>query len=179
MKSQPLSKFALELITKYSVKLGPLGEIAVLKAGNRDGGDGEEDDDNNKDNRMSGLNELIRDVNDGIKAPTKWLLSHVLCGRILGSTADGSHTSWFPRRSPDGQQVYVPLLLRRVTDIVGPLLLDSKGNIALPVTGPGVVGNLISASSSTVRVEWRKIDYDEEFTREVEEMWSNERIKLC
>ena len=173
LQSRPLPRVALGLLTKYSIKLGPLGEFGVKKAENEgDGGDG-----------MSGLNELIQDVNDGIQAPARWLLSHVLCGRISGSTADGSKTSWFPKRSPDGQYVHVSLSLRRITDNVGPLLKSSQGSVVLPTLGCGKVANLNllsmnSVQNSLVRAVWRERQFNENFQPVVDHSREIDRSEL-
>ncbi len=175
LKAQPLSAAATELLSKYSIKLGPLREFGVSRAVNENGGD--------DDNGMLGLNELIDDVNNGIRAPTRWLFSHVFCGRISGSDEDGSKTSWFPERSPDAQYVYVPLALRRIIDNAGQLLRSSQGSIALPMLGCGKVGTLSilppkSGQMSQVQTEWRNHLPDENFERATDHGWEVTQIEL-
>ncbi len=179
LKPKPLERSALKTLTLYSVNLGSLKEFSVKKTENKDGG-------HENDGKMPGLNEVIHDVNNGIEAPVKWLLSHVFSGRILGSDAEDSQTSWFPRRSPEGQEVYEPLLLRRLIKIVGRWLLpDSEGNIVLPVGGSSKVGKLDKlpknggAPSSIVRVQRRRFVVDEKFRKKVHKVWDNEKLRLC
>ena len=177
-KAKPLENAVVKKLKKYSINLGPLKEFSVKKTENE--GVGREDD-----GRIPGLNEVIHDANNGMTVPLKWLLSHVLCGRILGSNGDDSKTSWFPRRSSDGQHADEPLLLRRLTDIVGRRLLsDSEGNIVLPVRGLRMVGKLDmlqkkGGPSSTVRVQWREYDRGENFRKKVHKVWDNENLHLC
>ncbi len=175
LKSQPLSKATFELLTKYSMKLGPLGEVGVRRAAN-DGSGG--------DNGIPGLNEVIEDVNNGIRAPARWLLSHVLCGRVSGSDEDGSKTLWFPQRSSDGQYVHVSLSLDLITDNVGPLLLSSHGGTVLSMLGCGKVGTLSvlpmkSGQKSQVQTEWREHLPDEDFERATDLEWEAARTELC
>ncbi len=174
LKPQSLSKAALEMLTKYTIELGPLREFGVNRAVNEDGGG---------DNGILGLNELIGDINDGIRAPARWLFSHVFCGRISGSDEDGSKTSWFPQRSPNAQSVHVPLSLQRIIDNAGQLLQSSLGSTALPMLGCGKVGILTLSPTnvgpdSKVQAEWRDFSPGENFERATDHGWEVAQTKL-
>ncbi len=176
LKSQPLPKRAVGVLTKYTLHLGPLKKVGVERAANEDSG--------GENNWIPGLNELIDDVNNGIQAPARWLLSHVFCGRVLGSDEDGSMTSWFPERSSNGQNAHVSLCLNQITESVGPLLRSSTGIIVLPMLGCGKVGALSilpknAGRNSQVQAEWRDHLPDEKFELAADHGWKVGRIELC
>ncbi len=175
LKSQPLPKRAVDVLTKYTLHLGPLKKVGVERAANEDVGG---------DNGIPGLNELIDDINNGIQKPARWLLSHVLCGRVSGGDGEGSKTSWFPQRSPNGEHVHESLSLHQITRNVGPLLRSSEGITVLPMLGCGKVGTLSmlttkSGRNAQVQAEWRDILFDEEFELATDHGWEVARTELC
>ncbi len=178
LKAKPLPRAAVDVLTKCSIKLGPLKEFGVNRMVNGDGGGG------GCDSWLPGLNNLIDDLNSGVQAPAQWLLSHVFCGRVRGSNEDGSKTSWFPNRSPEGESAHESIRLDRIIGVVGPFWQSSTGIIVLPILGWRKVGTLSIlptnlGKNSQVQVDWRKLLPDETFEQAKEHGWNVARIDLC